>query len=70
MTEKSYRVTGMGCEACVTRVEKAAASLEGVVRAEVDLVLENLTVEFDESKTSYTDLKQAVKQAGYGIEEK
>ena len=44
MTEKSYRVTGMGCEACVTRVEKAAASLEGVVRAEVDLVLENLTV--------------------------
>jgi Cu+-exporting ATPase len=69
MTEKSYRVTGMGCESCVTRIKKAAASLDGVLRAEVDLVSENLTVEFDENKTGFAGLKQAVQEAGYGLEE-
>ncbi len=69
MTEKSFRVTGMGCESCVMRVKKAVATLDGVLRAEVDLVSEKLTVEFDESKTGFDRLKKAVHDAGYGLEE-
>ena len=70
MTEKQYRVTGMGCEACVTRVKKAVSALDGVGRAEVDLAAETLTVEFDEKRISFGTLQGAVDRAGYGLEEK
>jgi copper ion binding protein len=70
MTEKIYRVTGMGCDACVARVKKAASALDGVSRADVDLKAETLTVEYDESKVSFATLRSAVDQAGYGLEEK
>ena len=68
MTEKRYRVTGMGCDACVTRVKKAVSSIEGVERAEVDLALEQLTVEYDEKLVRFEILKDAVEDAGYGLE--
>ncbi len=64
-----YRVMGMGCEACVKRIEKAVFALEGVERALVDLSSETLTVEYDESKVSFETLKNAVDDAGYVLEE-
>lgn len=69
MVEKNYKVTGMGCEACVKRVTKAAMSVEGVERADVDLAAEKLNVEYDENKAGFGRLKEAVEDAGYGLEE-
>lgn len=66
---KHYRVTGMGCEACVKRVEKAVGAIDGVNKAAVDLESETLSVEYDEEKLSYDSLKNAVEEAGYGLEE-
>ncbi len=66
---KRYRVTGMGCEACVKRVEKAVGALDGVQKAAVDLATETLSVEYDEGKISFDTLKDAVEEAGYGLEE-
>ncbi len=66
----SYHVTGLGCEACVKRVEKAVGALDGVNKAVVDLGSETLSVEFDEEKISFQTLKDAVEDAGYGLEEK
>ncbi len=68
MKQSRYRVTGMGCEACVKRVEKAVNALDGVQRALVDLGAETLTVEYDDSKVSFDTLKNAVDEAGYGLE--
>ena len=68
--KKIYRVTGMGCEACVARVKKAVSALDGVSHADVDLKSETLTVGFDESKVGFDKLRDAVDQAGYGLEEK
>jgi copper ion binding protein len=67
---KVYRVTGMGCEACVARVQKAASALDGVSAASVDLKAETLTVEYDEAKVSFERLRDAVDEVGYGLEEK
>lgn len=67
--QSRYKVTGLGCEACVKRVEKAVSALDGVERAMVDLNTETLTVEYDESKVSFDTLKNAVDEAGYGLEE-
>ena len=69
MAEKTYRVTGMGCEACVARVTKTVSALDGVSRAAVDLKSETLTVVYDESKVDFAKLRDAVEGAGYGLEE-
>ena len=67
---KSYHITGMGCEACVKRVEKAAGSIDGVRKTVVDLASETLSIDYDEEKLSFETLRNAVEEAGYGIEEK
>jgi Cu+-exporting ATPase len=59
----------MGCEACVKRVEKAVGALSGVIKATVDLETETLSVQFDDGKISFDMLRNAVEEAGYGLEE-
>ncbi len=60
---KQFDVTGMSCAACVTRVEKAVSSLEGVTSCSVSLLTNSMGVEgsADDSK-----IIEAVKNAGYG----
>lgn len=53
---KSYHVTGMGCEACVRRVNQAVGALDGVRQVLVDLSAETLTVEYDENKADFETL--------------
>ena len=59
-----YHVTGMSCAACSAAVEKAVRRVPGVVSANVNLILERLTVEaptdFDGAAVC-----EAVKKAGY-----
>lgn len=60
---RKYDITGMSCSACSARVQKAVSSLEGVDKAEVNLLTNTMTVE-----TSLPDsvIIKAVKKAGYG----
>ena len=59
-------ITGMTCAACVVRVEKALASVEGVDRAAVNLVTNKATVEAAEP-VAWEALARAVEGAGYGV---
>ena len=43
--QSRYRVKGMGCDACVKRVEKAVSALAGVERALVDLTTQTLVLD-------------------------
>jgi len=66
-TRKSiFPVAGMTCASCVARVEEALSGVPGVVSATVNLASEKATVEYTEG-THITDLKQAVKEAGYEL---
>ena len=69
MVNKSYRVSGMGCEACVSRIVKAVLSLDGVEKASADLVSASLSVMYEENKLSFKELQQAVDHAGYVLAE-
>ncbi len=64
-----YHVTGMGCEACVKRVQNAVAVLEGVTSVSVDLQAETLSVEYNKDKMNFAAIRNAVDEAGYGLEE-
>jgi len=59
----------MGCAACAQRIEKTVNSLSGVKRAAVNFANEKLFVEYDNSKLSNADIKEAVKKTGYEVTE-
>jgi P-type Cu+ transporter len=66
-TKKSiYPVQGMTCASCVARVEEALKSLPSVVSVSVNLASEKASVEYLEG-TEFADMRQAVKDAGYGL---
>jgi P-type Cu+ transporter len=60
-------VGGMTCAACVTRVEKALASVDGVSTAAVNLATEEAAVTIDRSQTDLEALRKAVEGAGYTL---
>ncbi|MBP2670687.1 MAG: copper-translocating P-type ATPase [candidate division NC10 bacterium] len=57
----------MTCAACVTRVEKALASVHGVSTAAVNLATEEAAITFDRSQTDLEALRAAVEGAGYTL---
>ena len=63
--ELKFRVTGMTCAACSARVEKVTAAVEGVQKAEVDLLGGRMTVQADREEV-HTAIEDAVAKAGYG----
>ncbi len=63
--ELKFDITGMTCAACSARVEKVTAQLEGVNKAEVNLLAGKMTVQA-ESTTVTDNIIAAVQGAGYG----
>ncbi len=66
MTKQKFNITGMTCSACSAHVEKAVSKVEGVKSAAVSLMTNSMTAEFDDSKTSASEIIQAVIESGYG----
>lgn len=69
MTKEKFTVTGMSCSACSAGVERVTKKLNGVKTAEVSLLGESLTVEYDETLVTREDIFTAVTALGYGIGE-
>ena len=65
MTEK-FNVTGMTCSACSAHVEKSVKNLNGVKSVNVNLLQNNMHVDFDETAVSVDDIINAVISGGYG----
>ena len=60
-------ISGMTCAACVRRVEKALASVDGVETATVNLATERARVAFDPLRATPEALRAAVDKAGYEV---
>lgn len=65
---KKYKVTGMTCSACSSRVEKCVEKLDGVNTVSVNLLTSSMQVDFDENKLTEEKIADSVIQAGYGME--
>lgn len=62
--ELKFDVTGMTCAACSARVEKVTRAVEGVNKADVNLLAGTMQVEAD-SETVTEKIVEAVENAGY-----
>ncbi len=61
---KQFKVTGMSCAACSSRVEKAVSAVEGVDSCAVNLLTGDMGVEGIAPDSA---IVEAVLQAGYGV---
>lgn len=61
----SFAVDGMDCTACATAIENKLKTVDGVRSAVVSYDQKRATVEFDVSKVTIEQLKQAIRDAGY-----
>lgn len=65
MKEK-FKVTGMTCSACSSRVEKTVCKLPGTRQVSVNLLTGTMQVDFDEQVLDDGTIIEAVEKSGYG----
>ena len=66
MIKQKFQVTGMSCAACQANVERAVRKLPGVQKADVNLLSNSMTAEYDEGAIAPEAIIQAITAAGYG----
>ncbi len=67
VVSKIYPVLDMHCAACAQAVEKGVKNLRGVEKADVNLALNVLYIDFDKDKISPESLKKEVQALGYDL---
>ena len=64
---RNFPVQGMGCAACVARVENTLKACQGVSGVSVSLASNTAQVDYDPDRTTPAALQQAVRSAGYEL---
>ncbi len=65
--DNSYKINGMHCAACSSRIERVLSRLEGVARASVNLSTELLSIDFDSEKITLEDIATRVSNLGFEL---
>ncbi|MEA4890589.1 MAG: heavy metal translocating P-type ATPase [Clostridiaceae bacterium] len=63
--KKKFDIQGMSCAACSAAIEKRVAKETGVSAVQVNLLTNNMSVEYDQQITGPEQIIQAVEAAGY-----
>ena len=63
--KQTFDVTGMTCSACSAHVEKSVKALKGVERVSVNLLRNNMVVEYDGKQLGPQSIISAVRMGGY-----
>ena len=67
MKTRVFRIGGMSCAACSSRIEKAIGSIPGVSTVSANYGNNTATVTYDESRVTEEDVAKAVTSAGYSL---
>ena len=60
MQKVKFDIQGMTCSSCQAHVEKAVSKLDGIKNVNVNLLSNNMNVEYDESKLDNDKIIKAV----------
>lgn len=66
--KETVKVYEMTCGSCENAVERAVKKLKGVINAKASYKNEQVTVEYDTSGCSLSEIKGAIRKAGYSLE--
>lgn len=67
MEKTVLQVDGMSCEHCVTAITNAVGALAGVKSVQVNLDLDEVTVEHDPNKSPRDKIAATIKDQGYDV---
>ncbi|MBQ5781349.1 MAG: copper-translocating P-type ATPase [Spirochaetaceae bacterium] len=59
------KIGGMSCSACSAGLEKSLNRREGIIKASVNLVMNNATIEYDENLLDLAKIEEFVAKAGF-----
>ena len=65
---ENYKISGMTCASCSSRVEKILNKMNGIEEATVNLATEKANIKYDKSVISPEDIVKKIEKAGYGAE--
>ncbi len=65
--ETRYRVTGMDCSSCATKIEGAARKMPGVEDVKVSIASQVMTLKVDDENTRLPAVERAVIDLGYQL---
>ena len=65
MQTKNFTVPNISCGHCTMRIEKTLNVLDGVTSVKAEIPTKAVKVEWDESKTSWDNIKVALEKIGY-----
>lgn len=65
MAQVTLQVSGMSCQHCVNAVETALKEIGA--SGKVDLANNAVTVDYDESKITLEQVKEAIEEQGYDV---
>src|SRR5262245_53644803 len=65
--ETRYRVTGMDCAACATKIETAVSRMPGVERVSVSSTAGGMTIRHATGAVPLPDMKAQLAKLGYGV---
>ncbi len=66
MGKKTEKINVAGkCGMCETRIEKTAAAIDGVTKANYDLKAKKLSVTYDDKKTNVDAIEKALAKVGH-----
>lgn len=67
MSEKVLSVPAVHCDHCVSSIEGAVNSLDGIESVKVDLDGKDVTVRYDESRVALEAIVGAIEDQGYDV---
>ena len=67
-TTTTFKVTGMYCSACQTKIQHALQKTDGVKTADVDLDEGSATVTYDDAKIKPDQIVEVIEREGYKAE--
>ena len=65
MVRETYQIGGMHCAACSSAVERVTRKLPGVRMSSVNLMMNRMTIEYDETRTTPEQIVQKIEKAGF-----
>ncbi|MFW6179558.1 MAG: copper ion binding protein, partial [Desulfohalobiaceae bacterium] len=66
--KQTFRILGMHCASCSSRVEREVSALQGVTSASVNLATEKMQVSWDSGVLDTEQILRKVQEAGYKAE--
>jgi P-type Cu+ transporter len=65
--ESTIAINGMTCASCISRVERALLSIDGVNKASVNLATENAVIRHTPGLVNNEIIRRVIEQAGYSV---